>query len=408
MADLICDEVLTVEQETSEHLQTENEMSNMDNLEDHQENVDMSQFCCAYKDRAILEDSRVLQNMLELEEFYMPSPNLYEEMQDEIRIHMRKIVTEWMLDVCLDSRCHVDVFLLATNIMDRFLATIRLQKKQFQLLGAASIFLASKMIEPQPISALTLVRNTADTYDREELLSMELLILSKLKWDLTAITSYDYLDYMINDTITPKVSQPILITSTPNPTTLVQTNNSSKLLEQQNSSSQLESKVRRNTEKLVTLCATDETFMSMPPSLVAASALVTAIEQDPTVTNNFNLNQIVNNIRDLTKLEISTMKNCMHLIERIFLQNNTTSTTQSNSGTDFNYDQQGAGQQQNNPGNSNVVVGVTGTLVGPHPQIYAQHNRSRNYRSDTSSNLTTSDDQTTPTEVFSVSALYVT
>merc|ERR1712165_631948 len=103
-----------------------------------------------------------------------------------------------MLDVCLDSRCHVDVFLLATNIMDRFLATIRLQKKQFQLLGAASIFLASKMIEPQPISALTLVRNTADTYDREELLSMELLILSKLKWDLTAITSYDYLDHMMN------------------------------------------------------------------------------------------------------------------------------------------------------------------------------------------------------------------
>ena len=106
---------------------------------------------------------------------FYPSPNLYEEIQDEIRIHMRKIVTEWMLDVCLDSRCHVDVFLLATNIMDRFLATIRLQKKQFQLLGAASIFLASKMIEPQPISALTLVRNTADTYDREELLVSKIL-----------------------------------------------------------------------------------------------------------------------------------------------------------------------------------------------------------------------------------------
>jgi hypothetical protein len=54
--------------------------------------------------------------------------------------------------------------------MDRFLATIKLQKNQFQLLGAASIFLASKMIEPSPISATTLVRCTADTYDREELL----------------------------------------------------------------------------------------------------------------------------------------------------------------------------------------------------------------------------------------------
>ena len=74
-------------------------------------------------------------------------------------------------------------------------------------------------------------------------------------------------------------------------------------------SSKVETKVRRNTEKLVTLCATDETFMSMPPSLVAASALVTAIEQDASVTNNFNLNQIVTNIRNLTNLEIVSTQN---------------------------------------------------------------------------------------------------
>ena len=46
----------------------------------------------------------------------------------------------------------------------------RLKKKQFQLLGAAAIFLASKLIEPSPVSALTLVKYTADTYDKEELL----------------------------------------------------------------------------------------------------------------------------------------------------------------------------------------------------------------------------------------------
>ena len=39
---------------------------------------------------------------------------------------MRGIVVEWMLDVCVDQRCNVDVFLLATNIIDRFLSTIRL------------------------------------------------------------------------------------------------------------------------------------------------------------------------------------------------------------------------------------------------------------------------------------------
>ena len=46
--------------------------------------------------------------------------------QDEIKPHMRGIVVEWMLDVCVDQRCNVDVFLLATNIIDRFLSTIRL------------------------------------------------------------------------------------------------------------------------------------------------------------------------------------------------------------------------------------------------------------------------------------------
>ena len=137
---------------------------------DYQELI--PQFCRAYRDSAILEDARVFKNMLRLEPAYTP-PNAhacYAACQREIKVHMRKIVVEWMLDVCVDQRCHVDVFLLAANIMDRFLGTIALRKKQFQLLGACSIFLASKMIEPTPIPALTLVKYTADTYDREELL----------------------------------------------------------------------------------------------------------------------------------------------------------------------------------------------------------------------------------------------
>ena len=33
--------------------------------------------------------------------------------------------------------------------------------------------------------------------------TMELLILSKLKWDLTAVTSYDYLDYLLDALLNP-------------------------------------------------------------------------------------------------------------------------------------------------------------------------------------------------------------
>ena len=56
-------------------------------------------FCHAYKDPVILEDSRVFQNMLDIEEFYIAATNYFQNIQSEILPHMRKIVTDWMLEV---------------------------------------------------------------------------------------------------------------------------------------------------------------------------------------------------------------------------------------------------------------------------------------------------------------------
>merc|ERR1712158_227239 len=96
----------------------------------------------AYKDPVLLEDNRVFQNML----------------------HMRKIVTDWMLEVCLDQNCHADVFLLSCNIMDRFLSQVNIRKNQFQLVAAATMFIASKLVDPCPITGLDLVKYSDNTY----------------------------------------------------------------------------------------------------------------------------------------------------------------------------------------------------------------------------------------------------
>ena len=66
-------------------------------------------FIKAYRDRAILDDSRVFSIMLALEEWYIPDTDLYycSSYQNEIKLHMRKIVADWMLDVCVDQRCQV-------------------------------------------------------------------------------------------------------------------------------------------------------------------------------------------------------------------------------------------------------------------------------------------------------------
>ena len=165
--------------------------------------------------------------------------------------------------------------------------------------------------------------------------------MSKLKWDLTAITPYDYLDFMINAV------------------------DSNTTVDSRTPSSSPE--VRKNSEKLVTLCATDESFLTFSPSLIAASALVTAIEQDS--NPNFNIHQIVLNLQNVaSKMDLSTLKNCMSLIDRIFLQ--------GENSEDLRY--------ADSYGNLNQGQNRT---------------RNRNLRSE---------NETTPTEVFSVLASCVT
>merc|ERR1712088_940007 len=91
----------------------------------------------------ILEDSRVLANLLRGEQRYLPStPDYFSNVQVEVKPHMRKIVADWMLEVT--NECSPpEVFCLAINLMDRFLAKCRIQKSQLQLVGAVCLFLAS-------------------------------------------------------------------------------------------------------------------------------------------------------------------------------------------------------------------------------------------------------------------------
>lgn len=241
------------------------------------------QFCKAYKDTTILRDIRVFQNLLRLEGHYVPSLDHYVTLQDEIKIHMRKIVVDWMLDVCIDQQCHVDVFLLAANIMDRFLDTIRLQKNQFQLLGAAAIFLASKLVEPTPVSAINLVKYTADTYNRDELLSMELLILSKLKWDLTAVTAYDYLDHLLEQAETLRHS-----------------------IDLEN--------LRRHTERFITLCATNIQFLRLPASVIASAAFANALQHDSGNSNT----EVVNRVMAMIPYN-ACLQQCIQQIEELYI-----------------------------------------------------------------------------------------
>lgn len=66
--------------------------------------------CRAYPDPALLEDDRVLKNLLKSEERFAPRSSYFQCVQTDISPVMRKIVAEWMLEVSNQKSFPVHVY----------------------------------------------------------------------------------------------------------------------------------------------------------------------------------------------------------------------------------------------------------------------------------------------------------
>lgn len=120
------------------------------------------------EDPVFKNDSRILQNILHRQNF-QTHEDYFQTVQTEIRPHMRKIVSDWMLEVCIEQECQNEVFHLAMNYMDRFLSRVAIKKTQFQLLGCVCLFLASKFKETRPLPAENLVIYTVNSVSIREI-----------------------------------------------------------------------------------------------------------------------------------------------------------------------------------------------------------------------------------------------
>ncbi|XP_035742866.1 G1/S-specific cyclin-D2-like, partial [Vespa mandarinia] len=125
--------------------------------------------CRAYADPALIENDRVLQNLLKTEERYAPNSSYFECVQRDISPLMRKIVAEWMLEVCEEQKCQEEVFPLSMNYVDRFLSICPIRKSQLQLLGTTCLLLASKLREASPLTAEVLVFYTDNSVTLDDL-----------------------------------------------------------------------------------------------------------------------------------------------------------------------------------------------------------------------------------------------
>ncbi|NXE02347.1 CCND3 protein, partial [Chaetorhynchus papuensis] len=141
----------------------------------------------AGRDPHLLGDRRVLQNLLSLEERYSPRVSYFQCVQRDIQPYMRRMLAFWMLEVCEEQKCEEEVFPLAMNYVDRYLASVAVQKNHLQLLGAVCMLLASKLRETMPLTVEKLCIYTDNSITPQELL-----------WDLVSVIANDFLVHILH------------------------------------------------------------------------------------------------------------------------------------------------------------------------------------------------------------------
>eukprot|EP00668_Euglena_longa_P018079 GGOE01022587.1.p1 GENE.GGOE01022587.1~~GGOE01022587.1.p1 ORF type:complete len:281 (-),score=23.32 GGOE01022587.1:777-1619(-) len=206
---------------------------------------------------------------------HRPSKTYLEDSQPDVSQQMRAILVDWLNEVAEEFRLKVETLCLAVYIVDRFLSLVTVQRNQLQLVGVASMLIASKMEEILPPQIDEFVYITDNTYTRDEVLRMELSILNALQYDLTVVTAKEFVGIYL------KVAQ-------------------------------ASRAVCMLADYLVELTLQEYAFLNWAPSKIAASAVVLALSTSPIPCWSDTL-------MHFTQYQPHMLNDCLREMHRVFL-----------------------------------------------------------------------------------------
>ncbi|OWM85119.1 hypothetical protein CDL15_Pgr027906 [Punica granatum] len=122
-----------------------------------------------------------------------PSTDFMERIQKDINPSMRAILIDWLVEVAEEYRLVPDTLHLTVNYIDRYLSGNVMNRQRLQLLGVASMMIASKYEEICAPQVEEFCYITDNTYFKDEVLQMESAVLNHLKFELTAPTAKCFL-----------------------------------------------------------------------------------------------------------------------------------------------------------------------------------------------------------------------
>ncbi|XP_062186262.1 cyclin-B2-1-like [Phragmites australis] len=117
----------------------------------------------------------------------------YMSSQEDINAKMRAILIDWLIEVHYKFELMDETLFLTINIIDRFLEKQVVPRKKLQLVGVTAMLLACKYEEVSVPVVEDLVLISDRAYTKGQILEMEKLILSTLKFNMSVPTPYVFM-----------------------------------------------------------------------------------------------------------------------------------------------------------------------------------------------------------------------
>jgi hypothetical protein len=152
---------------------------------------------------------------MQLTEKYTQPNGFYMRSQKDINENVRAILVDWIISVHAKFKLLPETLFIAINIIDRYFSVFHdIKKSDVQLVGVASLLIATKYEEIYPPTVKDFIYLTDNTYARKQILQMESSILYTLQFNITQTSPYRFLErywkISQSDTVTFYLAQYLL------------------------------------------------------------------------------------------------------------------------------------------------------------------------------------------------------
>lgn len=127
------------------------------------------------------------------EGLHLPQPNFMER-QPHVNAKMRAILVDWLVDVHKKYKLRPETLFLAISLVDRFLEKRTTARRHLQLVGVTALLVAAKFEELYPPQIQDVVYVTDKAYTKDDVLRMEVSMLTVLDFKICRPTAVHFLD----------------------------------------------------------------------------------------------------------------------------------------------------------------------------------------------------------------------